>query len=64
MNTHTTERMAYGIKEACQAASVGRSFLYEQIKAGKLKSFTIGNRRLIASDDLEAWIEGYRNHAV
>lgn len=57
-------KMAYGIKEACEAASVGRSLLYLELKSGKLKSFQIGKRRLIAATDLASWLEGYHRHAA
>ena len=56
--------MAYGIKEACQATSVGRSLLYEEIKSGKLKCFKVGTRTLIADADLEAWLDGYKRLAA
>lgn len=64
MHTSKPERLSYGIRQAVEATSVGRSMLYEEIKAGKLKSFTIGNRRLIAAADLEVWLNAYRNHAA
>ena len=49
-----------GIEQAVQATSVGRSLLYEQIKAGKLKTFKIGTRTLIAAEDLNAWLDLYK----
>lgn len=64
MHTNKPERLSYGIRQAVEATSVGRSLLYEEIKAGKLKSFTIGGRRLIAAADLEAWLDGYKRHGA
>jgi excisionase family DNA binding protein len=62
MKTETTApRLAYGIADAVQATSVGRSLLYEEIRAGKLKTFKVGSRTLIAADDLTAWLAVYRS---
>lgn len=64
MQTTTTPRIAYGINQAVEATSVGRSLLYEEIKSGKLKSFKLGSRTLIAADELHAWIDAYKNQAA
>lgn len=53
-----TERIAYRPKEACKAASVGRSSLYVAIKQGTLKSHLHGRKRFIMRDDLQAWLKG------
>ena len=55
------QRLAYGISEAVAAVSVGRSLLYEEIKAGRLRAFRVGKRRLIDTDDLKAWLNSYRD---
>jgi excisionase family DNA binding protein len=60
MHTNFPNRLAYGINQAVEATSVGRSLLYEQIKAGNLKTFKIGTRTLIAAEDLVAWLEQYK----
>ena len=60
MHTSTPTLLAYGINQAVKATSVGRSLLYEQIKAGNLKTFKIGTRTLIATEDLIAWLERYK----
>ncbi len=60
MQTDINSRLAYGISQAVEATSVGRSFIYQEIKAGKLKTFKIGTRTLIAADDLLEWINSYR----
>ncbi|MBT5108269.1 MAG: helix-turn-helix domain-containing protein [Rhodospirillaceae bacterium] len=49
-------KLAYGIADAVQATSVGRSSLYEEIRAGRLKTFKIGTRTLIAAESLNAWL--------
>ncbi len=60
MHTNTPTLLAYGINQAVKATSVGRSLLYEQIKAGNLKTFKIGTRTLIAAEDLVAWLDQYK----
>ena len=62
MHTNTS-KLSYGINQAVEATSVGRSLLYEEIKAGKLKTFKIGTRTLIAADDLNAWLSSYQTGA-
>jgi len=64
MQTNKPERLSYGIREAVEATSVGRSLLYEEIKSGKLRVFKIGSRTLIASEDLQSWLDGYKRHAA
>ena len=64
MHTDDKPRLAYGIEQAIEATSVGRSLLYEQIKAGKLKTFKIGTRTLIAAEDLNAWLDRHKNAAA
>lgn len=54
------DKLAYSINDVLQIVSVGRSFLYEEIRAGRLKAFKVGKRRLIADEDLRAWISSYR----
>ena len=56
-----SERLAYSIPDALTAVSMGRSFIYEEIKAGRLRTFKVGSRTLIAAADLSAWLDTYRN---
>ncbi len=60
LDSNVNTRLAYSIPEAIAAVSIGRSLIYEQIRAGHLKTFKIGSRTLIAADDLSAWLEKYR----
>ncbi|MHB2208533.1 helix-turn-helix domain-containing protein [Methylobacterium sp. CM6257] len=48
--------LSYGIAEAVKVSGVGRSFLYEQIKSGRLKARKLGRRTLILADDLQSWL--------
>jgi len=59
----TNERLSYGIKDACIATGLGRSFLYQKIADGELPIFKIGARTLIAANDLEEFLQRHRQQA-
>jgi excisionase family DNA binding protein len=45
-------KVAYSIKEACRASSLGRSTIYNHIAAGRLRVNKVGGRTLIPADSL------------
>jgi excisionase family DNA binding protein len=49
-------QLAYSILEACEAARIGRTNLYEVIRSGQLRVVKHGKRTLILADDLRAWL--------
>jgi hypothetical protein len=51
-----SEKVAYSPNEAA-AAGIGRTFLFEQIRLGKLPAKKAGRRTLIDSDSLRRWIK-------
>lgn len=53
-----SEKLAYGIKEAATALGIGRTTIWRAIKDGKLPAVKIGNRTLIKSEALQAWLSG------
>lgn len=50
------ERLAHTVPQACERANLGRSKLYEEIKAGRLKVVKIGRKTLITEDTLRAYL--------
>jgi excisionase family DNA binding protein len=54
-------KSAYPITEAAHLLSIGRSKFYELMDAGEIRSFNIGNRRLIAAEDIDAYVAKCRN---
>jgi len=50
------DRIAYGVPDFCRLAGIGRSMLYEEIKAGRLKIVKCGRRTLIPADEGKAWL--------
>lgn len=59
-DTPTGGPLAYSIKEASRATSLGRTRLYQLIAAGRLETIKIGSRRLIPAHALRKLLEGGR----
>ena len=53
-----TPKLAYSIREACAASSLGRTNLYSQISSGRLRAVRVGGRTLIPAESLHALIAG------
>ena len=56
-----SNNLADGVLESAQKVGMSRAYLWKEIAAGRLRSFKVGNRRLIAREDLQAWLNKYRN---
>jgi excisionase family DNA binding protein len=52
----TSYRLAHSIADVAKITGVGRSFLYEEISAGRLVAKKAGRRTLIFEADLNAWL--------
>ena len=55
---HDPPKLAYSIKEACRASSLGRTTLYAHIAAKRLRAVRIGGRTVIPADSLHALVAG------
>ncbi|WBX84625.1 helix-turn-helix domain-containing protein [Sphingosinicella microcystinivorans] len=51
-------KIAYSIKEAAQASSLGRTSIYNHIASGRLRAVRIGGRTIIPAESLHALIAG------
>jgi excisionase family DNA binding protein len=51
-----TKKRALQIQEFCDMYGVGKSTMYEEVKAGRLQVRKIGKRSLIAVDDADRWL--------
>jgi excisionase family DNA binding protein len=54
--TNAVQREALSISEACAAAGLGRTKLYEAISKGDLVARRYGRRRIILRDDLTRFL--------
>ena len=54
----TSPKLAYSIREACAASSLGKTTLYSHISAGRLKAVRIGGRTVIPAQSLHSLISG------
>jgi hypothetical protein len=50
--------VAFSIDGFARASSLGRSSIYQAISDGKLRTVTVGRRRLILRGDGEAFLRG------
>ncbi|MCR6645824.1 MAG: helix-turn-helix domain-containing protein [Terricaulis sp.] len=50
------EKLAYGVKEAAVALGVGGTTVWRAIREGKLPTVKVGNRTLIRTEVLQAWL--------
>ncbi len=53
--TNIPNLQAYDVASFCKAFSLSRSFVYLEIKAGRLKRFKAGRRTLISVAEAERW---------
>lgn len=56
--TKHPEKIAYSIREACAASSLGRTTLYSHIASGRLRVVRVGGRTLVPAEALAALISG------
>ena len=59
MNTGQPEnrRLALSISEFCKALNIGRTLAYQLIGQGKLRTVTIGGRRLVPMTEIQRLLE-------
>lgn len=55
---HDPPKIAYSIKEACRASSLGRTTLYAHIASKRLRAVRIGGRTVIPVESLQALLSG------
>jgi excisionase family DNA binding protein len=60
MNAHVLPKVAYSVAEAVHVTGIGRSRLYEEISAGRLRTIKVGRRRLILAEAVQTWLANLR----
>jgi excisionase family DNA binding protein len=53
-----TERIAYTAEEAARLVKIGRTKIFEEIRAGRLRAKKAGRKTLITDEDLRAYVRG------
>ena len=53
-NSDPAKKLAYSIREAAEASSLGRTTLYNYIAAGRLRAVRVGGRTIIPAESLHA----------
>lgn len=51
-----TPVLAHSIEDVCRKTSLGRTGVYEEIKAGRLKARKAGRRTVVLDSDLREWL--------
>jgi excisionase family DNA binding protein len=49
--------LAFSVAEACSAARIGRTSLYEAIRSGELRALKRGRRTIVLANDLRRYLE-------
>lgn len=55
-------KLAFSIDELCDATGVRRNLIYDEIKAGRLKSRKLGRRTIILDEDARSWLRALPNN--
>jgi excisionase family DNA binding protein len=63
MATTDFQRINWRVNEFCQAFGIGRTKVYELIKAGDLESIRFGRRTVIPNDSAQALLARLRSKA-
>ena len=54
----TPPKLAYSIREACEATSLGKTKIYALIAASRLRAVRVGGRTVIPAESLRALLTG------
>lgn len=63
MRPDTHARLAYSIPRFCAEADIGRSTVYQEIAAGRLRTVKVGKRTLIPAEEAHAWLRRLASEA-
>lgn len=53
---HTPEPLVYTVEDLMQVARVGRTLIYKEIKAGRLRVSKLARRTLIPVEEAKRWL--------
>ena len=61
--TQPLQPLAYRVGQAAQVIGIGTTSMGELIRTGQLPSFTVGRCRLVAEEDLRAFVASRRSES-
>lgn len=61
---HTSQQRLLTVTEACDVLRISRWHIYQLINSRRLKTVRIDRRRLVAPDDLDAFIADLRTEGA
>jgi excisionase family DNA binding protein len=62
--TETPYKLAFSVREACAATTLGKTTLYARIASGDLRVVRVGGRTLIPAESLNRLLDGAVKEAV
>ncbi len=51
------DSLGLSIPEVCRTTGIGRTTIYEEIRAGRLRALKLGRRTIIRTTDLQKWLD-------
>jgi excisionase family DNA binding protein len=57
-------QLSYTLDEAVKLTGIGKTRLYEELNAGRLKAVKIGRRTLVPHKSLQEWLQGLPSYPV
>lgn len=54
---HTTPPALLSVQAFCAWASIGRTKFYQEIEEGRLRTVTVGRRRLVPTAEAQRWLD-------
>jgi excisionase family DNA binding protein len=58
------ERALLSVSDVTARTTLGRTAIYALIQSGQLQSVTVGKRRLIPAEALDAWVRSLSDRAA
>ncbi len=58
------QTIAYSIAQLAGVIPIGRTMIYEEIRAGRLRKAKIGRRTVILADEVERWLSAHAASTV
>ena len=61
---HVPSRLAYPVRDFCNAVGIGHSKFYDLVKAGELHTIKLGSKTLVTADEAARFIRSLEDRAA